>query len=195
VTIQIFGARSRIVALSLALVATAGVVAVARWTTWSARGGAAIGVYGLEAPLSLAELSQRADLVVIGTVASDVVRPFTANPDVPISDRDPKIYAKGAYHDVRLNVIEYLKGRGPQQLSIRSFASSGSLGLIASEAPTLIPGQQYALFLQRGESVWSGGYLVLGSRGVGQVTGSTVDFRASFGRMDIAMLRTAVAPR
>lgn len=54
----------------------------------------AVGVGGLEAPLSMSELTQLADLVVVGTAVRDRVVPFMANPAVPADERDPEIYAK-----------------------------------------------------------------------------------------------------
>jgi hypothetical protein len=90
-----------------------------------AQSGDAIGVFGMEAQLSLPELAREADLVVIGTAGLDQVRALTENAAVPPEARDGRIYTRGSYHDLTFSVLEYLKGSGPPSVSIRRSLSLG----------------------------------------------------------------------
>ena len=149
-----------------------------------------VGAFGLEAPLSLIELTQLADLVVIGTAVTDRVVPFTANSAIPPEERD-RIYAKGAFHDLTLEVGEYLKGSGARAISIRWHASTPQLTIVSEHLPNLVTGTPYILFLERGRGVWVGGYTVLGSRGLGTVVNGDARF-AAFGTLTLQGLRDTV---
>jgi hypothetical protein len=151
-----------------------------------------IGFAGTDRALSMPDLGSVAEIVVIGTTRSDEVRPFTANQSVPASERDPVFYAKASYHDVTFDAIEYVKGTGARSISIRRLASTGTMKIASSEAPVLVPGRQYVLFLETGKSVWTGGYIVLGARGVGLLRGSAAVFEGTYGTVDIAELRRLV---
>jgi hypothetical protein len=135
-----------------------------------------IGISGLEAPLSIGELTRRADLVVVGTVIADQVERFTSVPGVPLEDRDPLIYAFGSYHDATVEVGEYLKGSGASRMSVRRLASTREL-CVSHEQPELAVGTQYVLFLERGRGVWIGGHIAFG-RGTAVVTNGVARFRA-----------------
>lgn len=148
-----------------------------------------LGIFATEASLSAADLVQNSELVVVGTAGSDQVLPFTANPLVPSGERDPRIYAQGSYHDVTFNVIEYLKGQGSSTLSIRRFASTPAMSVDGAEMPVLATGRQYVLFLERGQSIWTGGWIMLGSRGAGAVRGTGVELPA-LGRIELRELRS-----
>jgi hypothetical protein len=152
----------------------------------------AVGVGAIEAPLSMSELTQLADLVVVGTALRDRVVPFMANPAVPAEERDPEMYAKGFFQDVTFDVSEYVKGDGPKTLSVRAFASTPQFTILTSGFPNLEPGKTYALFLETGRGLWVGGYTVLGMRGVGTVANGEARFESSFGTVNLGVLRDTV---
>jgi hypothetical protein len=149
------------------------------------------GVSAVEAPLSMTELTQIADLVVIGTTLRDRVVPFTSNAAIPAEERDPRIYAKGSFQDATFEVSEYVKGNGPKMLSVRAHASTPQLTLLESSFPNLVPGTSYALFLETGRGVWVGGHTVLGMRGIGTIANGEARF-AAFGPVGLGLLRDTV---
>lgn len=125
-----------------------------------------IGISGLEAPLTIGQMTRRADLVVVGTVTADKIERLTSVPGVPPEERDALFFAFGSYHDATLEVTEYLKGNGPLRISVRRLASTRELCVSVSPGPPeLAVGTRYVLFLERGRGVWTGGYIVFGRRG------------------------------
>lgn len=151
------------------------------------RGPEVRSVFGLEAPLPLDELMRRADVVVVTTVGAETIERFTANTAVPAADRDT-LYQRGLYRDQTLNVLEYVKGAGPRQISLRSHAPSSDLAITVEGLPEFRQGVTYVMFLERGRGVWVGGFRPIAVRGIGAIVGSDAEF-AAFGRVPLAQLR------
>lgn len=146
-----------------------------------------IGIFGLEAPLSIGELTRRAEVVVVGTVIADRLERLSSVPGVPAEERHSVIVTHGSYHDTTLQVTEYLKGIGPRYISVRRLASTPEL-CVQKDQAELVVGTAYVLFLERGRGVWSGGYIALSMRGTGVVTDGVAHF-AAFGALPPALLR------
>lgn len=167
-------------------------------TTWSGQlravfeqtDGRVVSVYGLEKRLTLEELAEKADLIVVGVATSDQVRSFRENAEIPEADRDPRLYAEGAYHDMSFRVLEYVKGSGPSEISVRWLASSPGLQIRSQTVPELQALKQYVLFLNTGTGAWTGGYTMLGRRGAGDLVGQEATF-AEYGTLSLDRIRQA----
>jgi hypothetical protein len=186
-------------ALLLASIASVVLIGVGSRTLALPRGDAAIidvgggqelvGFMGSQLLLPLPELTRRADLVVIGTAVGDTVQPFTANVGISSALRSDPSYLSGAYHDLTFHVIEYLKGSGPDGLSIRRRASTQTQVVVTEEVTPLMAGRQYVLFLEKGVGLWTGGYYPIGTQAVGVVNGSSATFPTRIGTVAISQLR------
>lgn len=172
--------RNRRAAIALAVIAAAAAGAL----LWAQpRSGAtrvqaegSLSIEGLKKfPFAVKQYAKLADLVVIGTPVSEKVYPFTENPLIPESAKNDEMYATAGYYDVTVRVSEYLKGKGPEQLSVRRLAPPTGVGL-EGEAPTPTIDQTYVFFLSEGTELWTGGYLPLGFESLGVVTDQIVNF-------------------
>lgn len=147
-----------------------------------------LSVHGLEERLTIEELAQRADVIVVGVATSDQVRSFRENAAIPEADRDPRIYARASFHDMSFQVLEYVKGSGPSEINVRWLASSPSLRIGSQPVPELQALRQYVLFLNEGTGVWTGGYTMLGRRGAGDLAGQQATF-AEYGTLSLDRIR------
>lgn len=173
--------------------ATAAIVGSGLWAGPVAAGPVGVAIHGLEATLTLEELSKRADLVVVGTARSEATRRFTSLADIPVAERDPLIYPTGAFVDVTFAVREYIKGSGGREVSVRRLAASPTLIIEDDSGSQIEVGRDYVLFLERGRGLWSGGYVIMGQQGAGVIVGDVVDLPAH-GATSLAALRKAVNP-
>lgn len=131
-----------------------------------------LGVEGLSLDFTVNRYTRLADLVVIATPISDRALPFSENPLIPEAARSDEMYSAG-YHDVTVEVAEYLKGTGPRTLSVRRLDPPPGV-LFSSSAPEPTLGQAQVMFLSRGDGLWKGGYLVMGEPALGVVSGDKV---------------------
>jgi hypothetical protein len=147
--------------------------------------------------LSLEELVAASDLIVVGTPIEDEVRPFSAKPR-----REEQLARRagiGAYHDVQVEVHEYLKGASPEEISVQrraaspesSSAAGGEQSNTSGDAPAPAVGEEQIFFLFEGRGPWAGGYLLLGEQGIGQESGDVVTTRSG-DRFTLAELRAIV---
>lgn len=75
-----------------------------------------LSVEGVSLEFTVNRYARLADLVVIATPISDRTLPFSDNPLIPESARSDEMYSAG-YHDVTVEVAEYLKGRDQERLA------------------------------------------------------------------------------
>lgn len=140
--------------------------------------GSQVNIDGFEASLSVQELAYVSDLVLIGTPTEESIKPFTSV-QIPEGDKqkienDP-IYKTGNYYDVTVKVERYLKGSGPDLISIRRLAAGSNFG-ISSEAPVPEIGTKQIMFISNEGGVWTGGYIINGSQSLGRIVDGTVNF-------------------
>jgi uncharacterized protein YndB with AHSA1/START domain len=136
-----------------------------------------LSMHGLQKAFTVKKYAKLADLVVVATPVSDEVHPFTENEAIPEWARNDENYATAGYHDVTLEVSEYVKGRGPDTVSVRRLEPPPGT-VFDSSAPVPVLGQPQVFFLQEGDGVWTGGYLVLGEEALASVEGDVVKFKS-----------------
>ncbi len=114
-------------------------------------------VSGFEIVKPIDELSEIADVVVRGVPISRV----TNKRQIPARAHRPNAPLRFKYIDtVQFQVAEYLKGEGPDTISIfDKGAGAPDIGL-----PQFIDDQEYVLFLEstEGSSFWGSGHIVAG---------------------------------
>jgi hypothetical protein len=129
-------------------------------------------VDGLSLDFTVKKYAKLADLVVVATPVSDNTRPFSDNTQIPEAARSDEMYSAG-YHDVTVEVAEYLKGTGPDRLSVRRLDPPPGV-VFSSSAPKPVMGKEQVMFLSRGDGLWTGGYLVMGEQALGEVSDEKV---------------------
>lgn len=132
---------------------------------------------GLQLPFEVKRYAKLADLVIVGTPVSDEVHSFTENASIPEWAKSDEMYATAGYHDVTIQVAEYVKGKGPEAISIRRLAPPPDVSL-ASAAPVPTLDQQQVMFLQEGTGLWTGGYLILGEQSLADLVNDIVKFKS-----------------
>lgn len=133
-----------------------------------------------ERDLTVADLVQRADLVVVGRPVSDTVKPFKSNPAIPKRFHDSVEYQQGSYHDFKVEVTRRIKGTSPDTLTVPQAAAGSGLD-VEGGLPTPVVGQEQVLILFKGGGVWSGGWLLFHG-GVGLRDGDVWQFGEAIGR-------------
>lgn len=134
-----------------------------------------IAINGLSERFTVQKYAKLADLVVRGTVVSDVVRRFTENNQIPDSYKSDEMYG-ASYHDVTVAITEYIKGKGPDQISVRRLAPPEGY-VLSGTAPEPFLGRDQVMFLSEGTGLWSGGYLVLGDQSLAEVVEGKVKLK------------------
>lgn len=134
-----------------------------------------LSIEGLHSPFEVKRYAKLADLVVVGTPVAENVHQFTENAQIPESAKSDEMYATAGYYDVTVQVNEYMKGKGPEQLSIRRLAPPPDV-MFGSSVPEPQLNQTYVFFLQTGTELWTGGYLALGQESLGAIEVDIVDF-------------------
>jgi hypothetical protein len=147
---------------------------------------------GLSANLTLRQRAYVSDLIIRGTPISDTVHRFTENGAIPESAKQEKLYQTAGYHDVVIQVAEYLKGSGPTTLSVRRLASIGGVG-IEDAAPVPALDKEQVMLLFQGTGVFVGGYLILGPEGLGKVFDNDLLSFPSGTTLSLDELRQAIA--
>lgn len=146
-------------------------------------GERSVDVHGLRAQMEPAELADVSDLIVVGTVESSTVKLYSDNPlreNGP--DRDPA-FDDATYIEALVRIDEELMPAAPGVEDTVTVFHPGKpaegVGVGGGHAGGrawnhLEAGESYVLFLDEGEAMWSGGYLV---NEVGDVDGDQTTLR------------------
>jgi hypothetical protein len=126
-------------------------------------------------------LADVSDIVVRGAVLrSDHATQGWPEPEIPPGELRPQLDAYRTVHTVQFQVHEYLKGSGPQVVTV--FQSAPIKGPRHNPELELRQGGEYILFLfsTQGAPPWGDGYLIMGpTQGYWRVEDGTV--RRPFG--------------
>lgn len=152
------------------------VIAGIRWGGDDAPSGPAAYVYdGLQQNLTLAGLAGRADAVVVGDVTQIVRRLVTDRAAIteglPDEARDNPAYGSLEHSDATVQVVEYLKGDGPQAVRVpfetKIGSENGAKPPIEPSGAALGNQRRYVLFITKGTArLWSGRWLMMGENGI-----------------------------
>lgn len=141
--------------------------------------------HGLQVEMEHPDLANAAHLVILGTATALTVERFIDNEEIVPEDRNEPGFEHSTYEQVVVTVDEVLRGELPGETTTVGLArlhqldlgDGTSLSVEDDRDTSLTVGDQYVLFLSRGENIWTGRFIALGAQGVGDVTGQNVKFR------------------
>lgn len=140
-------------------------------------------VHGLQAQYEPNELAGLADTVVVGVAGKPSTEAFVDNEEIPLEATTEPAYAHSDYTRVPFTVEQILAGEAPETLTVAtaihiSYGGDERGVVDGSDDPgwSLEPGERYVLFIDRGESIWTGNWMPLGPQAVGLATESAVSF-------------------
>lgn len=142
-------------------------------------------VNALARPLTIHQLIDYSELVIVGTPTDRYVRRFkdaVSDSELPVHERSDPIYLEGSFAQYEVNVHEMLKGgdvTSQDHIEVRTYANTPGVSIAGSYYPELKLGQTYLFILFRGEGVWQTRWLITGAEGLALVEGNKATFPSS----------------
>lgn len=147
----------------------------------SDQGGQSAVIEGSQRSMTLPQLAEAADAVVVASAGKPQERAFTDNPAILKDARAEVGFAESRYEQVPLSVEQVLAGDPGPAPTVARLTSlverPGAPAQIQDSEVSLEEGQRYLLFLSEGDRLWRGHLLVLGIQGIAEVRDGTAVFR------------------